>query len=506
MKLNSIQIRRLALLVFSIFVLVYGLFWLSSHSYVQLTVQDADGEINFSLENQDKISKSSLVKSDKSTIKKLVRKGSYLAEASQGNKSYLALIKTGGWLGTTKVSGSLAPEKGREFIGDNPGPCLSLVGSVLVSNDCGGMYEKLKTHVPATSSIPPQVLNDAESIIGSVEGMIYTSKGTYVLIHQPVSEDDTMMHILYKLKANGTNAVSHEETRRLTMLNPNLNYGVSANGDGFVVYSQDFSDVYTFSSVDSEAIKLDMGSPKEASLNPSFLGASDLGVVTVSNNFNADSKKALKNPVSEIATYKDKKIARYKMDGLYTSGFLCGQNQLCALASNELDIYEIKSDKDLSITHKVQNVKSIVSSGDNKVVLGIDRGIMQLDLASMSGSHLYKLGDYKLNSVQKVGDNYLLNVSHNSDKYALLLNTQGTSDEIDKEFLNLKNTQEVQSLSAYKNLIFVTPNLGTPTYNSTTGFFGFSSDLRAKTNDKIKQSVEKSGIDTKAYTVINVLP
>jgi len=506
MRLDSTQIRRLALLIVSVFVLVYALVWFSTHSFVEITVKDGNGETTFNLENQDKASKTITVKSTKATVKKLVKKGTYLAEASQGNKSYLVLINSGGWLGTTKVSGSLTVEKGRQFVGDNPGPCLSLTGEVLISNDCGGMYENLKTHIPASASTPTQVLRDAESIVGSIEGMIHTSKGTYVLIHQPVSEDDTMMHILYRLNPNSTNPVSHEETRRLTMLNPDSSYSVSSSGDSFVVYSQDFKDTYTFTSIDSDATKVDFGSPKQPDLTPRFLGASDQGIATVSNNFNADNKKTLKNPVSEIAVYKDGKVSRYKLEKAYTNAFLCGHNQLCVVASNELDIYDIKSDKELTISHKVQNVKSIVSSGDNKVVLGIESGIMQLDLGNMSGFYLYKLGDYKLNSIEKVGDNYLLNISHDSNKYALLIDTKSASDEIDKEFLALKKTSEVQSLSAYKNLIFVTPNLGTPTYNSSTGFFGFSTELRAKTNEKIKESVGKSGIDTKTYTVINTLP
>lgn len=124
---------------------------------------------------------------------------------------------------------------------------------------------------------------------------------------------------------------------------------------------------------------------------------------------------------------------------------------------------------------------------------------------TIEGSLDYSFGDYKYCGLQKVDEqNYIICVADiENRKKALMLSSGSTSDDIDKKILQLQKLDEVDVVSAYKNLLYVMPNLGEPTYDAVTKSFRDNPETKTRVNNKINEEIQKLGIDTKKYTIVN---
>ncbi len=142
-NLTAIQRKRLKQLalitvVFVIFISVF--LWFYGHSFIKVSVDmPVNGEIHYELINQN-TKKSSTYTTKASSIKKLVKKGSYEMLVKNQETSSFSVQSTKSFLRTTTINSNLQTEKSREFVGNNPGPCMYYDQSVLISYPCDGSY------------------------------------------------------------------------------------------------------------------------------------------------------------------------------------------------------------------------------------------------------------------------------------------------------------------------------------------------------------------------------
>jgi hypothetical protein len=482
---------------------IWVIWWFSSYSFLEISIVNKPaGEITFSLTDSANGKLVAQTSEDKSSFKKLVKRGHYQVRVTKDETSSLTTLKAKGFLRTSKAETELKAEQARTFIGDNPGYCTLYTADILVSNDCSGSYENTKTHLPATSSLPSYTLSDKDSLIATAEGFVVTPEGTFIMLLQPVSEDRTQMHILYRLEPHADKASTLSHVANLPSLNPSQNYSIQAYQTGFITYDTNFSHVLYFASINSEPTELKFGA-NEKSLSAQDITATKEGIVAIYSNINALNKQSIKKPKTEIVWLSNNSIKHSTHKKHYTSVMFCGLSKLCALTGNGMDVYNLKNDK-LRLLYSLADVQAARRNGNG---LGIitSYGLLSFDTEKGSGSYLYSFGDYKFNALGQSGDSFILNVSSPKSKRVALLISNGNNDRIDKKVLEIEKLPEVATISIYKSFIHITPNLGGPVYNPETGF-GFDPNARASASNAINAAVQKNGIDTNVYTVVNAIP
>lgn len=506
--MQTTKLRRLFTPLLIIIALVFAVVWLISHSFVEISITNSPGgEASYTITKQEQGAKPIIVKSSSQKVKKLLKKGSYLVEVTQGDSSYLSLVKSGWIFKTSSVSANLKSEVSRQFVGDSPDPCMIMSGGILISNNCGGSYESIKTHVAADLVTPTHAAFDKKSIVGTVEGLATSKEGGFALIRQSISEDDTMMHILYSLTPNGAEAATPKEVLRLDKLKPEDSYAITRYSDGLLVYNSSFTDNYFYQTLASAPTKIDFGPQKQTGLSPKFLGASTSGVIAIYNSFISDNKKAAKKSKTEIAVFANGVARHFILNGTYDSGYLCSAGLVCLLNGQTLDIYKLGTSGKLKLVNTLRSVSAVFPVSDGSIALATTSGLADFNLNSLSGSYAYRFNDYAFKSMAVSGSSYILNLKdYKSKGFALLVDASSKSDGIDKKITELKKLPEIKDLSIYKNIIYITPELGELVYDSDSGFFGYSQAVRTEVGQKIKDDLVKQGIDTIKYTVINTLP
>ncbi len=495
--------KRKKYLLLSIIALlfIWAIVWVLNHTFIEISVlNNTGGEIIYTIADTNS-GRSTSETSKNSRLKKLVKRGQYQVAVSQGSTSYFEAVRVGGLFRGQKVAATLKPEQARTFIGDAPGYCMAYSNSILVSNNCGGPYSETKTHIPATDSLPTYTLRDKDGLKATTEGFATTPEGTFLLVQQPISEDETMLHIIYSLATHSDKPSSLKRVKDLPQLNPEHSYSIQAYKTGFIVYDPTFSEVYYFSNLSAEPTKINLAANDKTLSAQSLSSYED--TVAVYSNINNLNNKSVKNPRTEVVWQSGNTVKHITFNKHYHNALKCGENRLCALNGNKLDIYDIQKDKPKYL-YSLTDVQTIAQN-QTSLYMVTSLGLLEFNPSTKIGSYAYSFGGYKYNTMIPSGRGVIISVSSPKSREAAILVSPGENDSIDKRVLELEALPEVSNVSAYKNYVHLTPNLGEPVYNPDTGF-GFEPAVRASANDSINAAIKKIGLDTNTYKVINVIP
>jgi len=502
-------LRKHIVLIVGLPLLLFVVVFLSGRGSLYIDVKSGTSgqELTYNILNQSN-GKSNEVKTTKSSISKSVKKSNYEILVTQGEKSAWTTVKSGGFFKKTRLSVELKPEKNRQFVGYNPSYCMNYIGQVLTSYTCDDSFSNIKIHVPATANQATYTMNVSTNVQGNVRGIINTQLGPVALVRFFLADSDASAYAAYVLGAGLLPA----QTATLSGLNPDKVYDIQPYKNGFLAYSDDFSDVKYYASLTTSPESVSIEKPGNTNIKPYLLRTMGDSVVLASSDkaeFEARSDpKAIGKVNSVIAVHKDGKTKQFSFNRQFVSAEACGNNKLCLLntANNDkmqLFVYDIGDDtpKQLFV---LNNITSIQNTDVGLLALS-DTRILNLDVDNKTGFVEYSFGDRKFCGLQKDVGGYLLCQTNTKGVNAVLRidQTSNNSDSIDKKVAGLEKMSEVKNVSVYGQFLFISPDLGELVYDNSLGFFNYDPSVKQSVNDKISHQIDVLGVDRNTYHIIN---
>lgn len=486
---------RKKIILLSIFLVLTGAFiWTRSHSFIEISVDNANGTIVYNLSRQGS-GKSLEIKTTSTRIKKLVPVGSYEAWAiSAGNSSY-SIVKTKGFLASLQKHLSLVPEKYRKFIGDNPNSCMNIVNGDLVSYSCGDYYGNLKIHLPATQDLPTYIENVQNTkASGKNEGIINFNGESFALIYGSSDEKMPAAHRLYKIN----NDLSLTDPIFLSDLNQKKLYTVKDLGNGFIVYDSNISQALYYSSPNSKPVKIDTNLVTTKDYRPFALDTRPNKFMVLYSNKTGDKDRSSSSEVVITDNNRPTRFAFSKKS--YTNSFFCGDQKICLLGSG-LDVYDTSSGQ-AQLYLSLDNASAVEATKSGLLIVN-KTGVLNLDLVNKRGFYEYVFGEYKYNTLQPSGTGYILSLTNNKNrKVAILVDqTSNDVDSIDQKIIELQKMPEISFVSIYDKLIYVYADLGKPAYDSLTKSYINNPQIKQSVSSAINKELNALGIDRRTYTI-----
>lgn len=480
------------------------LWWVFNHGFIDVRVETGASGTAYTYTVLDKSGyEVSRTESDSSHFRKLVRKGTYQILVENKSGSEYRLINTGGFLSKTKTTANLQPERAREFVGNNPGFCMNYDGSLLYSYSCSEPGS-LATHLPATADTPTTTYTEPTPTI-PLKALVNYAGFVKAMV---IREDEA-----------GGGVTLNDLSPQLQLSNPTPLKGVEAeNADyiqpykqGFIVYGRGLGVVNYFSSPASQPRLIKSVSPSEDNTNPVELTVYKGSLGALFNSTSGGNDEGLSEDAeahetagsSEYLVYGDSPRS-YKFDKAYTAGGLCGDNWLCLINSGQLDMYRL-SGSEAKLEFSLQDVQSVFNQ-NGAINIITSRRVISLNLSSLLGYVQYSFGSALGYCGSGPAPNgYVLCVVDSKDKpVALHINTGfAEHDKIDQKVFALLKDPNINSVSAYKNYLYVSPNLGEMMYDPAQRGYVYSQEIKRSTTKAINELVRRLGIDTSKYIVIN---
>ena len=485
--------------------------WFYSHAYIEIEVSNPQSNSSFSYQLMSQSGqKTTTLRSPDTTTKKLVSRGSYEVLVKGGEASYYTVAKTGGFLSTTSLTAKLKAESERTFVGNNPDPCMYYDGSLLFSFGCGGPFSSLKIHQAANSSTPTSTKSPDVPLPYPVEAILHINRTNQLLLKGSGEYEvngSKQQQFLYSINENFA-LLGNTSLKDIT---DDGSYSAQKFLKGFVVYKSDFNKVLYYSELGSKSAKISITKPDDSSLAPLGMSAlNDRLAFSYSTETQSDDIQKNQAPslngrgVIEVYSHETHQTTTYKLDQAISNAKLCGEASLCVLSGQKLDVYDISSDHQEKL-FEINNVLATESDG-NKLLVVNSEGVLGIDIPSQSGSLEYSFGGYKYCGLQSVSDEgYVLCLINNKhDKVALYIDSKTpNASSIDKKILKLLQNPNIATISAYKNYIYISPNLGQLAYDSSIGGYDYSPAIKSSASKNINKLVRDIGIDTSSFTIIN---
>ncbi len=497
----SPQHKKLAILLVLAGILCFIVYWLATHSFVSITVTNGGaGELTYELFDQRSGTTRS-IKGDAKGLTVLVRTGNYeVTVQSSASSSYYTVHATKNFMQKSNITATLVEEDVREFVGNNPYPCIVRSGAVIASYPCSGDFGSLKTHLPATEKIPSYPVSGKRLSSESIEGIIETEDGVVMLVKMPPTPRTFGYHALYKLEERGRQPVEPTQLRQLSELDGNASFAILPYEDGFITYNIEDGSIFYYPSVSTgDGQRIDIY--KKKTNNTSLVGINADGT-----NISAIYSSGQENPdtYSEVLVGDLKTTSYLRVDFLVSAAQRCGSDKVCLLGGKgEFSVYTRSSDtyhrsvviKDARSLRVVGGVPLIVNNG----------GVVRFDTETGVGHFSFRFSDYRFVSSSLGREGYYLNLTdYKNNTVVLAFNSSALSgDAIDKQVLALQHEPLVKNVTAYEKYIFITPDLGEAQYDSSLDAFTYSSEDVNRNDKRIKQLLQDIGIDTTLYTVIN---
>ncbi len=506
---NDIPSKSKAKLYISLVAIVFAIasvFWLIwNYSFIEVSVEGASGNTSIKLTNQSNDS-SSTVSSSTNKVKKLLRKGDYQITATQTGKSGLSITQSPGFLRTSKTSIRLEGENSRQFVGNNPSPCMYFTGVVLASYECSDIAG-LTLHQPATAQTPTVNLSIEEFGYQYPQGMVRTKEGVIILTRLEAGEDDPQKSIAVFLLDD--NLQTSKEALILD-LDASKTYSIKNYKDGFIVHSTTSNDGQYFSSIEAKPQLVTFGKPADSKLKPAAWATSGAQTALAFSNNTEGEKADLDNDnpgkvKTEIVVNKNGADSRFYIEVNPTSILFCGDNKLCLLNEKQVDVYDLTTDKP-SFMYRVTGVEEIFQS-DKNILLVKNDGVWLFNPDSASGHISYSFGNnYTYCGAQESQNGFSVCLIDNKQKkVALFVNAKlPNNDSIDRKVADLQSMPEVLNVSAYKNFIYISPNAGTITTQQGDGYGPDEAKL-ANSRAAIAKKIQELGLDPAVYIIILTL-
>ncbi len=476
--------------------------WLYANSFLTVSVSNGGGKpLTYTIVNQSNNS-TVTIKTNKTTLTRMVPRGEYQVSVTSDRPSgFIGIATAKGFLRTTTLKAGLSLENDRQFVGNNPKPCVVYAFDTLLSVGCSSPIKEALVHVPATASLPTYVTKlPANNPSGITEGEIYTADGVFVLLQ--TDQGQRLFKLEKDFRLSGGKIING--------LNGSSLYSIALYQKGFVVYSLTAAQVITYASADAPGKTLDLGRqhPKNTSLVD--VTPNDLGLVATYSPLGTSdyysSTSSIKGS-SEFVIFQGAGRRSITVNQPYSQAELCGRELLCAISPTKgLEVYDTSNNQTKRL-YGVAGVNHIISTNGDWTV-STDQGIIRFNPVNKTGYYIYTYGDYKPCGINNTPSGIVACVSDSKNNTsALLINpSQPNASNIDKKVAQLVKLSYVSAVSAYKNFIYITPNLGNLQYNQATNLFDYDPTIKRVVGEAINKSVTDLGIDTKTYQVINTAP
>ena len=319
--------KRWLFLILFIVLSLLGLWWFYSNAVIEVVVENpSNSKIAYSFLNQGDQS-SSQITVDESTVSQRVKKGNYEVTVTQGDTSYLTVVKAGGFLSKTKISANLVAEKYRSFVGDNPSPC-TFDGDVLYSYDCRGSIIRLTKHVPATATLSTYTNKAPTRLEGTVEGFVTVGSGTVAVLH-PIDVEGGGQHVAYSIN-NKLIPIGYVE---LQGAGNDIEYMATAFGSGILLSSRKYDEFLYYKGLGSPSEKIVIKNPDDKNLRPSLADNSNTSIAVLYSSVGATSEPQKPSDIKNVVSvYSAGKQTDINYDGLEVLRIKpCGSSYVCIL-------------------------------------------------------------------------------------------------------------------------------------------------------------------------------
>lgn len=495
------------------------LWWFYSHSYIEIVLSPGDSEVSYSVLDQrsKRIASGDI---DKESVKILVRKGSHEVVIQDEERSYFAVVRTGGFLTSTKVTPSLAKENFREFIGNNPSPCPYLVKGVLLSSVCDGRIENLNIHSPASSDSPTVIKKAQTELLARIESVLTINDKPLIFVKTlPGSETHIAAHAGYSLLPDG----SQEKGFALKELSEDVSYFFTQYKDGFLAASSGDSQLYYYLPNGKLVEKLSLPQPSAEGMTLAKIFADEGGVYIVYSNEIAREQgefakeaeiTAHSEDFLEQVENREIKSELYLMSkdnqtdlGSFTAesnniGY-CGKMSICVLDDGLLSIYEMRGDH-TSETYKITGVIGFKQSG-GKLLVVKNEGVLALNPDEGAGTFSYKFSEYTYCGISSAKSGYILCIKDPDDNSSVLYVDMGKESKYmaDKAQSTLLGINYIKGVSTYKNYMYISPDYGELVFVEELGGFYNDPDIEKSVNADIKKVVKELGLPRAMFKIIN---
>lgn len=497
---------------------------MSQFGFIEVNIKQDNlkSDTKVKLLNQ-KTSKTTSKKTNTSSIKKLVRRGTY--EVSVFNKAGTSFnIKSvGGFLRTTKLSANLKSENYSEFIGYNPKACVNYNKIVAVSWGCTSDTSVFTIHHPAIGLQPtynesgPRVLTGrpiqnqsssnngeyeetADELSGTIEGIFESNGSNYMLIREVGYGGSDYQHVIYSL--NGSYQIGKRTV--VSGLDSKKLYKIEGMGNGFLIYDTSMTDFYRYDTVESKPKKVSFNSPANDQIKPSLVKVSGSKIFILYSNYIKDGETdiATKDLINTVVTVDSNSNNSQSFDGMYVDQFSTCGNGFCILSNGTLKIYGLVKNKPKYL-YEIKQVNTIINVGKVLLVSKPD-GTVSLSVDSKSGYFGHTNNGLESCGIVYVHIDYYVECVIDKYKRRSLLSvdtTKNSQTRISKVVNDISNINNVTGISVYKKSILITPDAGEFTYIPSIKSYGYDPEIQKQSISDLKSSINKLDFDLSGYKI-----
>jgi len=490
--------------------------YLYNHSFISVTVQNPSGsEITFSILNQ-KTNKTTVIKTKNSSIKKYVSRSQYEVRVGDNSRNAWQEIDSSSFLRTKNVSATLEKERDRTFIASNPDGCMTKA-SILLSQSCNGPLTGLKRHIPGTNDAPPVVSEGVEGLDNNTEYVNNTKQGIIAIYStSPTGEFDEAVksepeptYFIAKLQDDGQKAI---QVRQVSIDAAGQRHTLLPYKNGFIIYDNDFYNMYYFESFDSEPKKIEL--PKtESDLRIKQVSTGDSYVTISYSNFDENKNNSTdslqKGIKSEVYLLNENGVVKsFSFNTYWNRAVACGTEKLCLLSvadkRNQVNVYDIVSKK-AKYLYAVNNAKDIFTNDSLLKVIN-DDSILSLDIDKRSGSIDYTFKEsafcgYATNPKSK---EYVVCITDVAGRNNAILidSSKPVNTPIDIAVNSLIEEDFIDAVIPDRNRLYIVPRYGNLEFVEGEGFTNTPEQIKT-VDTKIQNAISKSNLKEQGYLFIN---
>lgn len=495
--------RLIGLLLVAVSVAAFYFIW--SYGFIEITVSEGAGSGDFTYEIT-RGQQTTTTKTNTSTYKKFVKKGMYEVAITQGESGHYLIVESPGFLGTQLEKVQLEKERDRSFVGDNPSPCMEIKNNLLVSFACNGPFNALQSHEPATATHPTYTRLSKSPYTGYIEGVLSTKEGTVVVLNNVGEmEDQGEPHVAYILG----NDLTLSDGIGLKGLDEETVYAFYAHKDGFVAYDERQNDFLYFNSRQAQPTTIKTKTPQNNKMNLSSVSVQPNSIITIYST-EGDATDELEsghsiNADSEIIVSNAQEDRSFAFEKHYISAHLCGTQKLCLLQNDGLDVFDVSANKP-KLLYTVSGVEKVEPANEDLIVVR-NSSIVRLDIDNKQGRQEYTFGGYQYCGLRLAPEGYVLCLVNNRNrKVALRIYSQReVADPIDKKIARLLESEAIDLVSIYGNIIYISPKYGTYTVDSASDTIQYDPETKKNADNAIAKAIQDSSINRTKYQIINTL-
>lgn len=524
--MSYIKIKNI-IITFIILIILVVVFTISKYGFVNINVSNLAGSNEkLTYELFGKTDKK--IESNNTSSKNLVKRGTYQISVMGNGVSGFNVLNSKGFLQSVDANIDLKKENDRSFTGSNIKECIGYNKDILYSwqcNNSNGIFNHQPVRINYPSVPMPVEMDSSTTLNPKIKSFLSTNEGGFIFSKQGLEYDGIPSGSNYEL----ININDVSDSVVLKGLSPSKDYSAIANKDGFIAFSTSGDELLYFNNRNSnpsvkninfdnkhnlklfsvEARNSDTLLVYNNNIEPDFTGKMYTSIDSVidSEYFEEEEKGEVKeikeNESSTIVIVNNNSQNEFKLDYTVRQAKYCGK-YLCILTGEELRVYEILNNS-LELKYSFDEVDQIESLGDN-LLLKNKIGIVVFNTETRNGYYSYTFGEYMFCGIKSLDINrYILCIQNSTNnKQALIIDTnKEDKDSIDKKLLALSKNEYIESVSIYRDNIYISPNAGSMEYDQALEMFNYNQKTLNETNKRIKEELVKIGIDTTRYSIFN---